>query len=241
MSASPPTRAAPSIDWGDVDFDRLEGGLIHFRAKAGKTAPPALQTNLFELAYQGTIRGDTSVPSYFVFTGKSCDNCPEEKAVYIVRGTGGRVDRFVFPGKIIDPKTRAPLVETRAFVGKCLHRVPGEVYVVFQKERIDRRRYLQASLFVARPGESHLDEKLIERRLPNIAETLRWVKGKKCHEIEGRNRLMLSKPINLRPNKPDEDEDDDEPVPEKPTTAASDNSEGPAAPTLPEGGATPKQ
>lgn len=205
--------------WEAIELDRVEeGSVIHFKSTDEKIPPPApLKTNLFGLQPLGVLHGyGKEIPSYFAFSGKSCANCPEEKAVYFVRGTGGRMDRFVFPGRIIDPKKRETLVDSRAFVGRCLRRVPGDVYVVFQQERIDRRRHLQSSMFVAQPGPSFLAERLIERRLPNIRESVALAKGKHCREIDGFNRMMVAKPINLRPNReaPAIDEDDDEPVPE---------------------------
>lgn len=220
-----PTLAEPY--WESIELDRVEeGSVIHLKSTHEKvSAPSPLKTNLFGLQPLGTLRGTgKDIPSYFALSGKSCSNCQEEKAIYFVRGTGGRMDRFVFPGRIIDPKTRNVLVESRAFIGHCLTRVPGDVYVVFQKERIDRRRYLQPSLFIAQPGPQHLQERLVERRLPNIRETLQLVKHKRCREIDGLNRMMLAKPINLRPNReqPTIDEDDDDPVPEAQPEAVSD-------------------
>jgi hypothetical protein len=57
-----------------------------------------------------------------------------------------------------------------------------------------------------------LDEKLIERHLPNINTTMRLVRAKTCHEIPGRSRVMASRPpeVNLTRQKVDEDDDVDE-------------------------------
>ncbi len=207
--------AQAAQDWSKVEFDKLDGSTLLFKTSYGSPAPSPLKTTLKDLRYEGMLRGrGEEVPGYFVFIGRGCENCSEEKSVYVVRGVGGRVDTMVQPGKIIDPKTRAVLVDARMFVGRCLNRVPSDVVAVFQSERIDRRRYLQNSVFVAQAGEVHLHEQLVERRLPHIREAVRWVKLKKCREIEGRNRIMTAKRINLRPNTKDEDEDDDEPVKE---------------------------
>jgi len=201
-------------DRSKVEFDRAEGGKVYFKAPEGVSAPPALQTGLLELNYLTTLRAtEPEGYPYFVFAGKSCQNCSEDRAIYFVRPTssGGSVkpESFVHPGKIFDPKTRALLLESRAFYGRC---VPGrgELFVVFQRERIDRRRHLQESVMLVTPAPEHLQEQLIERHLPRIKNTLKQVKSKSCHEVEGRNRLMTARKVNLRPDRADENDDEEE-------------------------------
>lgn len=107
-------------------------------------------------------------------------------------------------------------MESRAFFGRCLAtRAADEeddVYIVFQKERVDRHHGLQSSVFVANASADFLREKLIERGMPSLSRTLTLVKMKKCHEIPGRSRMMVLKPhgLNWRNLQPgDEDDDDD--------------------------------
>jgi hypothetical protein len=127
----------------------------------------------------------------------------------MVRVDGGRSTHFVYPGRILDPKTRATLLESRAFFGRCLAG-RGELYAVFQRERVDRRRSLQSSLFVAEPAADLIHEELIERRLPRLSFTLKRVRAKQCVEIDGRSRMMLSKPLDLTPRRGGDDEESDE-------------------------------
>src|SRR5690606_18346983 len=67
-----------------------------------------------------------------------------------------------------------------------------DVYVVFQDEKVDRRRYLQSSVYVAEAAKEIVREQLIERRPPRIKRTLARVRAKQCTEIKGRNRIMIS-------------------------------------------------
>jgi hypothetical protein len=216
LSAKAESLQKPSADW--IEFDRVEEGTLYFRTKtsnpnatAAKLAPPKpLKSGLFELNYLGDLRPPTGLP-YFVFTGKPCLNCMEEQSVYILRPNAFEKPlSFVYPGKIFDPKTRAILLESRAFYGKCLPR-HGDIYVIFQKEKVDRRSHLQTSVLIAEAAPEHLTETLLERHLPQIKTTLQFVKKKTCKEIEGRKRLMLRKPLDLHPknvNDQDDDEDD---------------------------------
>ena len=56
-----------------------------------------------------------------------------------------------------------------------------------------------------------MQEHLIESRIPRLQDTLKAVKLKLCHEIAGRSRLMLSKPLDLKSRNPvDQDKEEDD-------------------------------
>ena len=190
------------------DFERIEESTIHFKKSDPSTPAKAIKTDLFDLKYLGTLK------PYFFFSAKPCKSCLHDVAIYSYKASGGRPTAFVHPGKIFEPKTRALVLESRAFLGHCLTKTPGPVYVVFQKERIDRKRGMQPSVLIAEPGPDHLSEKLIEKHLPQLKDTLRWVKQKVCQEINGRNRLMLSKPLDLNLRRKMDTEDDEENIKE---------------------------
>ncbi|MBL7714023.1 MAG: hypothetical protein JNL01_01060 [Bdellovibrionales bacterium] len=193
-------------------IDRVEGSLIHFKAATADAKPPApLDTKLYEIKPFGILESPAGGKPYILMSARTCQDCTEEKQVFALQIDGKKSTHFVYPGKILDPKTKALLMESRGFYGKCL---PGDtrkdVYLVYQRERLDRRRSLQPSVFVSTPGKSFLEEKLIDYRMPNIKHTLAQVKNKQCAEIEGRNRLMLRKPMSLTPKRLKDDDDDTE-------------------------------
>ncbi|HCM39802.1 MAG: hypothetical protein A2070_00010 [Bdellovibrionales bacterium GWC1_52_8] len=198
-----------------IEVDRLEEATLYFRATEGIVAPPPLKTDLLEPKILGTIHDQTPATPYFVLSGRSSPG--GETQIFVVRPKT-KSTHFVFPGKIFDPKTRATLLDSRAFVGRCLKTSPHSVYVVFQRERIDRRHQMQPSVFLAEAGEDHLRERLLERGFPRISDTLKLVKAKVCREIEGKNRLMLRKPLDLTPRRGMNDDDDDEDEDEKKDT-----------------------
>lgn len=217
----PTSILAASTPPDGLTLDRIEKQTLYLKDAEGKALAP-IKTSLFELSFLGTLKGSGAIPTYIVLTGKTCENCLEDKQVYLMKTDGSKPMTFAYPGKIFDPKTRKLLTDSRAFFGKCF---PGkldpdgklkEVYVVFQQERVDRRRHLQPSVFLAEPTESLIREQLIEtRRQPKLQSTVRLLKSKQCHEVEGRNRLMLAKPLDLRPRANDDDEEEEEPAKEK--------------------------
>jgi hypothetical protein len=210
-----PARRLAEASLPAVDFDRLEENIVFFKAPAGATAPKSLKTELYDLKYLGVIRSSNdqaTASPYFLFIARPCKNCLQDTGIYAIRPTGGKPTAFVYPGKVYEPKSRALVLESRAFFGHCLSRQSGDQYIVFQKERVDRRKQLQSSVLIAEPGSDHMNERLIERHLPRLQDTVRLVKSKSCHEIDGRNRLMLTRPldINARHSSDADDDDDDD-------------------------------
>jgi hypothetical protein len=201
LGFSTPLKAAfePHAPW--TGEPEVEGSVIRFKTPEGSELPGALNTRLFDLKYLGTLppAAGAKLP-YVLVVGRPCDNCENQRGVYMMRVDGQKSSQFVFPGKILDPKTRALLYESRAFWGKCLPQ--GEVgYIAYQKERVDRRRGMPMSVFIAKPGAQFIEERLIERRLPRIQDALHHVKRKECFEIAGSNRTMMSKKIDIIPKR----------------------------------------
>jgi hypothetical protein len=209
--------AAPDPWPKGIEFDRIDGSSVHFKAPEGTSTPKPLDTKLSDLKHLGTIESSDGSPPYLLFSGRACQGCDLDRHVYAFRADGGKSTHFVYPGKVLDPKSGGVVLESRAFFGKCLSTM-REAYVVFQRERVDRRG-MQSSVFVAEPAKDHMSERLIERRMPSVKTALQQVKRKQCTEIEGRKRLMHAKPLDLRPRRNiEEDEDeDDEPLKENQT------------------------
>lgn len=178
---------------GSLEVSHVEGTTVHFKVPEGMSLPQSLTTSLHDLKHLGTLESPEGGSPYLLFSGRPCLSCPLDKSLYMLRPDGGKPVQFVYPGKVIDPKSGSLILESRAFFGKCLPSTNEDVYVVFQKERVDRRRYLQSSVFVARMGKYRIHESLMERRLPKISATLKRVRQKQCREIEGRNRRMMAK------------------------------------------------
>jgi len=218
---SPPPQT--KMNW---DIDRIENSTIFFSSPDQKSQE-RLKTSLHELKVLGKLTPQGGNP-YFLLSARPCQSCLEDKAIYAVRPQTKKPYAFVHPGKILDPKTKSVLLDSRAFFGKCLAG-KEEVYVVFQKEKVDRRRYLQSSVLIAEVTNDSLVETLLERRLPSLQGVLRHVKSKSCREIEGRNRFMVLKPLDLTPRSKATDEEEEE-------TPESDESE--LSPDITENGET---
>lgn len=203
----------------EIEFDRIEENTLYFKASGGQSTPQPFKTELYDLKYLGPLRGPAQVGGenqasasapYFMFSGRPCKDCLHDSGIYAIRATGGKPTAYVYPGKIIDTKSRSVVLESRAFFGRCLPRKSAPAYVVFQKERIDRRSGMQSSVFIATPGEDHMDERLLERHLPRLQDTLQLVKSKACREIEGRHRQTLRKPLDLNLRRGTDSDSDDE-------------------------------
>ena len=135
--------------------------------------------------------------------------------LYLIRADGKYPLTLVYPGRITDRKKGHLVFEGRAFYGECIaHREPS--YVMYQKEKVDRRRFPQQSAFVAEVQEHGVDERLIVRRMPPLAYALKQVKRKKCFEIDGYNRQSVKFSIQkVKPESVEEQEDSEEKAVEK--------------------------
>ena len=191
----------------EMEIDRVENGVFHFRVPGGGSPPAPLTTRLEDAAAHGLLfSGDAGDPPYIVAEAASCRDCagsgpvraaeldPDHPMIYLIRADGAEGARFVYPGKVLSQKG-STLLDSRAFFGECLYQ-RGPVYVVYQKEKIDRRRYLQHSVFVATPGPGGVKEELITRtrKRPSLDSILRRVKGRTCQEIKGTTRHAARKP-----------------------------------------------
>ena len=191
-------------------FDHIEETTIYFN-QASKSPPlQSIPTGISDLKYLGILNSSENAPPYFLMSGKNCETCEEDQAIYLISPTGKKPSRFVYPGKILDPRTRGILIKSRAFFGKCLNSRKNDVLVVFQDEKVDRRAHPQSSVLVVEAAEPHPKENLLERTLPSIHATLKKVKGKTCAEIEGRNRLMADRPLDLHGHADEKGEEKDE-------------------------------
>lgn len=189
-------------------------GVITFKNSPESTPVKPLHTGLLDLK---VLRIFSQEPLQILVSGRPCENCLQEKAIYFFKISGGKTAQFVYPGRVLDPKTRATLLDSRAFFGRCLGNSKEEVYIVFQREKVDRRGGLPSSVLVASPrADGVVQEKLFERNLPKLNTTLKLSKSKHalCHEIETRNRIMLTKIPNFMAAESDEDKEAEDTVKE---------------------------
>jgi hypothetical protein len=187
---------------GKVEFNRSENGTLYFDVPSGEKVSGSLPAEIHDTELLGRLEpSDGSIP-YFLLAGRPCSDCLRDRALFMVRpaaanGPLTKPTSFTYPGKLLDPKKRELVFESRAFFGNCLKNRKEDLLVIFQKERVDRRDSLQASVFIAEPGKDRVVEILLESRLPRLNDTLQLVKRKTCREISGRNRMMQTKAFDI--------------------------------------------
>ncbi|MGE0616723.1 MAG: hypothetical protein AB7P04_13905 [Bacteriovoracia bacterium] len=187
------------------DFHRVEGQTIHFVGPSKDpqkgSSPHPLKTRLHGIEYLGMLHSQDGGFPYLMVKATECEKCVE-KHLYLIRADGSSFTTLVLPGKVNDRKTGALLLDASSFFGHCLNG-KRDVYVSFQREKVDRRRHLQTSVMVVEVKSDHLHEKLLVKRLPHIRETLRRVRLKQCTEIKGENRDSIHFEIPTGNNKKD--------------------------------------
>jgi hypothetical protein len=208
------------------EIDHVDDNTVYFKksetASGDVAVPSPLKLpSLYNIKPLGALRNSNGQP-YFLLSAKPCKDCNQDPGIYAIHvpeATEGSVHvaptGYVFPGRIVDPRSRALLSESRAFYGHCLRSRANDVLVIFQREKIDRHG-IQSSVLIAdlphKDGLYHLEETLLERHLPRLNDTVRETHGHACHEIEGKNRLMASRLLDVRAlhNRADLDSEDDD-------------------------------
>lgn len=182
-----------------IRVDKVEGKTIYV---AGKSADFGLlepiKTKLEGLSLIGTLKSDllpnlkkgdhpkgVDLP-FFLLSASECTNC-SNKFVFLFRADGRESRKLVFPGRIRDYRNNQLVFEARAFYGKCLSG-SSDVYVIFQNEKIKRRRFLQPSVYVFQPLNGRMEEKMVVSGRPGIHQVLAKVRNKSCFEIQGFDR-----------------------------------------------------
>lgn len=232
-----------------VDIDHIDGRTLYFHAPNGIPTPKPLPLNLFDPRHLGTLRPADGGQPYYILSGRTCENCLEDTGIFIVQATGGKPYSYGYPGKIFENKGHALAIASRAFYGHCLADRSGDELVMYQAEKVDRRRGYLTSVLVAAPETDerlvdgrglstpakvpdHLHEWLIERRLPRIRATLALVRSGSCTEIAGRNRVMASRPLDVdlrhqKLNDNDDEDSDEEAAPLEGATAVDEDGTAP--------------
>jgi hypothetical protein len=197
-SADPAPAPIPSpITPTQVEVSRVEGSTIYFNQ--GQLTP--LKTSFFDLELLGVLRHPQQRLPYLLLSGASCRNCAVAKMLVLLRADGKFPLTLVYPGRIRDRKNSQTVFEGRAFYGECIAG-KAPVYVMYQKERVDRRKFLQQSAFVAEVEEHGIDERLIVRHMPSLTQVLKGVKKKRCFEIAGFERQSVK--FSIQKVKPEE-------------------------------------
>lgn len=211
-AASPAESAPPAAAVSPIRS--IDGGTVNF---TGYNKP--VKTELRDLLYVGMLKPEEGEP-YFLFSGRNCKGCSSFAFLHVLRPSGAKVDSFVYPGKIFLPKNRELVLDSRAFFGRCVVGL-GDAYVVYQREKVGKKHpKLVTSVYVAEAGPRLLREKLFEKGGPKLQATLKLVKARSCHEVDGKNRVADVQPLDGKVKGADPSEEDEDEVEAAATPAA---------------------
>lgn len=169
-----PAWSAPAIPekWPErAVVSGLDGSAVRFSVPDGGRPPGPLELaplGIREPQWIGVLDSEAGKPPYLLVSGLSSES--PERAVFLVRADGRiRPQRVTLPGRLLDPKNRELVFESRLFFGRCLGTQKYDAIVSYQRERLDRKRGMQSSVYIAEASPTMLDERLMERSLPRSA------------------------------------------------------------------------
>ncbi len=180
-------------------IEKIDAGLVRFFNPKHE-----LTTHFHQLKPVARVdfgKNKTKLLPYFLFEAHPCDvsqkECEEPKQLFLTRADGRFKTVFVYPGQVRHHRTKGLLFKSRAFIGRCLSQ-QKPVFIVFQREKLDRRRWLRRSVFVAEIEPNQIREKLMIRNRPKLSSVLNQVKRNRCEEVPGFDRF--SNPVKLEAN-----------------------------------------
>lgn len=195
--------------WG---IKGIEDGSVRFTVPEGALAPAPLKLSslgIKDAQLLGALESSEKSPPYLVLSGANSTSA--EKALFLVRADGLiKPQRVTYPGRLLDPKSRELVYESRVFFGRCLINQKYDALITYQREHMDKKRGLQSSVYIAEAAPSMLDERLLERGLPSLKMIQMRVKSKHCSEISGRHRPFDAQFFSLRSRRGTEVQDSEE-------------------------------
>jgi hypothetical protein len=207
-AATEPTEA---VRWEGLTAS-IAGSTVEFQPIPGREVVPALQlAPLKELQLISWLKPSVGAIPYLLLSATSPDVA--ERSLFIVRADGRlKPQRMTYPGRLLDPKSRETIHESRAFYGRCLPDQQHDALVFYQRDRLDKKNRMHASLYVAEASPNFLTERLSERSVPPISRLQIRVRMRQCAEIPGKNRFFDAGFFQFRNRGADlpNDEDDEE-------------------------------
>ena len=162
----------------------LTGSLVHF--KNGKR----LWSDLIKMKYIGRLSTDPD-STFLLFSGRSCDPCGENISIFILNPKddsfrlASKTKRYIYPGNLyaFGPDKRR-IREARLFVGDCFYGYYSiAIWYINSKQSSGK---WQKSVTIVEIINGKIKSSYLKHPLPDIDETLSFVKGGKCIEVPGR-------------------------------------------------------
>jgi hypothetical protein len=179
----------------DTRFLRVEREKVYFKAGEEELnfTLPGTDSKLL-----GETRFGPKGEKVFWFSFISSSQLSAEPKILPFRGLPEKIGPITYPGRIIDRERSEVVHESRAFLGSCVQG-RGELLIVFQRDRMDRKKRLQGSVLIIEPTSDGYKEELLTRHYPPLRITERLKKAGKCFEISGTHRQITAKLLRLNP------------------------------------------
>jgi hypothetical protein len=149
------------------------------------------RTTLYHQTVVGRLRATHKAP-YYIMSGRACDGCDANIAIYIHSPSDGRMGvdreqpRFPYPGRETFYEDGTLQYEARMFFGDCAAELPNAV-LWFQRRPDEAGRW-RSSVLVARVEQDTLTVATLDAAAPSVAEAEAAVRGGSCRELPGVDR-----------------------------------------------------
>lgn len=149
------------------------------------------RTTLYDQAVVGRLPATRKAP-YYIMSGRACDGCDANVAIYIHSPSDGRMGvdreqpRFPYPGRERFYEDGTLQYEARMVFGDCAAEHPNAV-LWFQRRPDEAGRW-RSSVLVARVQQDTLTVTTLDTVAPSVAEAEDAVRRGTCKEVPGVDR-----------------------------------------------------
>ncbi len=146
-----------------------------------------INTRLYDMTYLESLI-DSTGNSYFVLSGRTCKECDENIAIFIVcpQDTAiplSELPKYTYPGKEYDYENNQLTFESKLFIGNCIDNSGKSACLIWVQKERDRSNKLDSSMFIVDIFNKKIRERSVKPQSQDYTKNLQHLKN--CKEIKG--------------------------------------------------------
>lgn len=146
-----------------------------------------INTRLYDMNYLESLNDSTGNP-YFVLSGRTCKECDENIAIFIVcpKDTArplSELPKYAYPGKEYYYENNQLTFEVKLFIGNCIDNSRKSAALIWVQKERDCSNKLDSSMFIVDIFHNKIRERNVKPQTQEYTNYLQHLKN--CKEIKG--------------------------------------------------------
>ncbi len=147
-----------------------------------------INTRIYEMNYLGSLTDSKGFP-YFVLSGRTCKECDENIAVFIVNPKNevrpvSELPKYTYPGREYDYENNQLKFESKLFIGNCINSYDKSFCLIWLQKSINSSNKSDSSMFIVDVYNDTLRERIIKPQTREYNKNIQLLRN--CKEIKGK-------------------------------------------------------